>query len=255
MARSFHPPEQLQPTTFFHEASRTWYSVAQRDGKSYQRRWRIGPGDKEIDVQELSIDYVMGSGNHARTYLHRTERGALIELPLGWYSEKGGTWAMSPGYDRDYILPPNTIAYECMSCHNAYPRIPAGHEQPGSEPLYSGALPEGIDCQRCHGPGANHVRMAQTGAGSAAIRASIVNPKRLAPYRQMEVCMQCHLETTSLRLPHSVQKSSGTGRFPTSQESLWGTLRSSLTTRQAASIRTILRSRIPPTGFANRNAS
>jgi Flp pilus assembly protein TadD len=33
-----------------------------------------------------------------------------------------------------------------------------------------------------------------------------VNPARLSPERQMEVCMQCHLETTSLPLPHSIQR-------------------------------------------------
>jgi predicted CXXCH cytochrome family protein len=208
MARSFSQAgaQKLTGDPYFHERSGTWFAMVQREGKTYQRRWRVGFGGKEIDVQESSIDYVMGSGNHARTLLHRTERGALIELPLGWYSENGGTWAMSPGYDRDYALPPNPIAYECMSCHNAYPRIPAGHDEPGSEPLYAGALPEGIDCQRCHGPGGNHVRAAQKGAGVEAVRTAIVNPARLAPDRQMEVCMQCHLETTSLRLPHSIQK-------------------------------------------------
>jgi hypothetical protein len=147
----------------------------------------------------------MGSSNHVRSYLHRTERGALTELPLAWYAEKGGMWAMGPGHDRDYMLPPRAIAYECMFCHNAYPRIPSGHDEPGSEPLYAGDLPEGIDCQRCHGPGANHVRIAQTtGSSVEAIRKAIVNPARLSSERRMDVCMQCHLETTSLRMPHSI---------------------------------------------------
>jgi hypothetical protein len=69
----------------------------------------------------------MGSGNQVRTYLHRTDRGAPIELPLAWYAENGGTWAMNPGHDRDYALSPRAVAYECMFCHNAYPKIPAGH--------------------------------------------------------------------------------------------------------------------------------
>ena len=117
MARSFY---RLQPSItvedfdrgnpFYHQMSGTWYGMSRRDGKFYQRRWRVGPDGKETEVQESSIDYVMGSGNHARTYLHRTQRGALIELPLGWYSENGGTWAMSPGHDRDYMLPPRSIA-------------------------------------------------------------------------------------------------------------------------------------------------
>jgi Flp pilus assembly protein TadD len=211
MARSFYRPEAAQPAEdfgrgnpFFHERSATWYRMDRRDGAVYQRRWRIGPDGKEIDVQESRVDYVLGSGNHARTYLHRTERGSLVELPLSWYPEGGGQWAMGPGQDRAYSLPPRAVAYECMFCHNAYPKIPPGNAEAGAEPLYAGALPEGIDCQRCHGPGANHARAAQRGAAVAEIRGAIVNPARLTPERQMDVCMQCHLETTSQPLPHSI---------------------------------------------------
>ena len=212
MARSFYRPQpQSSPENFsrgnpfHHELSGEWYAMVKRGDEYYQRRWRIGYDGRETDVQESRIDYVMGSGNHARTYLHRSARGALLELPLGWYPENGGTWAMSPGHDRDYALPPRTIAYECMFCHNAYPQVPAEHDEPGSEPLYSGTLPEGIDCQRCHGPGGDHIRAAQAKLPSVDdIRKAIVNPARLPIDRQMEVCMQCHLETTSLQLPHSI---------------------------------------------------
>ena len=51
-----------------------------------------------------------------------------------------------------------TITYDCMFCHNAYPRIPAANEQSFAEPIYLGDLPEGIDCARCHGSGAEHIR-------------------------------------------------------------------------------------------------
>jgi Flp pilus assembly protein TadD len=209
MARAFQrldSPSFQAAAPFLHQQSNTWYAMVRREDGVYQRRWRIGSDGREIHVRELRADYVMGSGNHARSYLHRTARGTVIELDLAWYPKDGGTWAMAPGHDRDYVLPPRAVAYECMFCHNAYPSVPAGHEEPGSEPVYEGALPEGIDCQRCHGPGANHVRAAQSGADVAAIRSAIVNPARLSPQRQMEVCMQCHLETTSLQLPHSIQR-------------------------------------------------
>ena len=66
----------------------------------------------------------MGSGNHARTYLHLTPLGTLIQLPLGWYSEDGGKWTMSPGYDRpDHDGFRRQIAYKCMAGHNAYPEV------------------------------------------------------------------------------------------------------------------------------------
>jgi len=204
MARSFYRAGDIPEVRFHHLPSDTWYAMERKDGRIFQRRWRIRPGGREVLVEELSVDYVMGSGNHVRSYLHRTGRGAFVELPLAWYAENGGTWAMEPGYDRDSLPPPRQIAYECMFCHNAYPRIPAGHEEPGAEPLYTGELPQGIDCQRCHGPGGDHVRAAQQGASVEKVRQAIVNPARLSAERQMEVCLQCHLETTSQPLPHSI---------------------------------------------------
>ena len=138
MARSFYRLQTQTATEdltrgnpFYHQASQTWYAMEKRDGGFFQKRWRVGYDGKETELQEVRVDYVMGSGNHARTYLHRTARGALVELPFGWYAEGGGLWGMSPGHDRDYTLPPRTIAYECMFCHNAYPRIPEGHDEPG----------------------------------------------------------------------------------------------------------------------------
>jgi len=36
------------------------------------------------------------------------------------------------------------------------------------------------------------------------VRAAIVNPARLNPDREMEVCLQCHLETSNQKLPHAI---------------------------------------------------
>ena len=115
---------------------------------------------------------------------------------------------MNPGYDRpDHDGFRRPITYDCMFCHNAYPRIPPGHEQPFAEPVYAGPLPGGIDCERCHGPGDRHIRVAgRPGAPKAEIRASILNPARLSAERQMEGCMVCHLESTSFPLPNAVQR-------------------------------------------------
>ena len=173
----------------------------------YQRRWQIGLGGKEINVEESKIDYLIGSGNHARSYFHRTERGTLIELPLGWYAEKNGSWGMSPGFDSLHPATRRLASYECVFCHDAYPNIPPGHDAPGSEPVFSGELPQGIDCQRCHGPGGNHIATVQApGVTQARIRASIVNPARLNPTQQMDVCMQCHLEPTSTAIPSVIRR-------------------------------------------------
>ena len=73
--------------------------MTEHGGEYFQRRWQLGFDGKPENVEELQIDYIMGSGNHVRTYLHREKDGTLIELPLAWYAELGGHWGMNPGYD------------------------------------------------------------------------------------------------------------------------------------------------------------
>ena len=188
MARSFSsfkPP--LEAGSYDHEPSQSYFSIIERDGRYYQRRHQKAPDGAIVNVMEKEIHYVMGSGNHVRTYLHRTPAGKLVELPLAWYAEGGGRWAMNPGYDRpDHMGFRRPISDDCVFCHNAYPQ---------GEP---DRVAEGIDCQRCHGPGSEHVRTTR--------KSDIVNPARLPLNRQLEVCMQCHLETTSFHLPHSIPR-------------------------------------------------
>ena len=194
--------------TFYHAASDRHYTMVQRDGKYYQRRHQADFDGKETNVVEKEIHFVIGSGNHARTYLHRTEDGKIVELPVAWYSEKGGHWGMNPGYDRpDHQDFRRRITFGCMFCHNGYPAIAPGSDASGMEPVFSGEIREGIDCQRCHGPGRGHTQAAQAeDATVETIRGSIVNPARLDPERRLEVCMQCHLESTSFRLPYSITR-------------------------------------------------
>lgn len=214
MGRSFYRPSSTTTAgsngpneTFYHQPSDSYFTMLSRDGNYYQRRHQIDASGEQINVMEKRIDFILGSGNHARAYLHRTARNTLVELPLGWYAEKGGYLAMNPGYDRpDHDGFRRKISYDCMFCHNGYPKIPPGHDRPFAEPVYVDRLPEGIDCQRCHGPGRRHAELAQHGATVAAIRGAIVNPSRLSPERRNEVCIQCHLETTSFALPNSIQR-------------------------------------------------
>ncbi|MBZ5675393.1 MAG: tetratricopeptide repeat protein [Acidobacteriia bacterium] len=190
---------------FYHAASKSFFSMVFQNGAWFQRRWQTGFDGKETNVDEKRVDYVLGSGNHSRTLLHLTERNTLQELPLGWYSEKGGFWGMNPGYDRpDYAGSVRPIYYECMFCHNGYPKVPEGAHRDAAQATYLLPLPEGVDCQRCHGPGQSHVDKASRGDSEQVVRAAIVNPARLNADREIEVCLQCHLETSNQKLPHAV---------------------------------------------------
>ena len=219
MARSFGTVRsekefpELKSGAFHHSASEEYFSVYARDGKPFLKRHQIGFDGTVTNVLETRIDYWFGSGNHARSYINRTKSGELVELPITWYAEKGGYWGMSPAYDRsDHAGFSRKITYRCMSCHNAYPQISAQPDDWEAGTRFPDQLPEGIDCQRCHGPGQAHFNAVKQGLSSERVRTAIVNPARLSPERQMEVCMQCHLETSSLRLPATLLRS-GRGIF------------------------------------------
>lgn len=201
MGRSFASisPALMRAGTYYHAASNRYYTFERRGERYFLRRHQKDPKGKEINVFEAEVHYVVGSGNHSRSYLHRTPDNRLIQLPVSWYSENGGTLAMSPGYDspthQDFRRP---VSHTCFACHNGYPRGAASGDG------YPAQLPEGIDCQRCHGPGEPHVDAAKQGRPVAEVKAAIVNPKRLSGEREMEVCLQCHLETTSFELPNAM---------------------------------------------------
>ena len=176
MGRSIGRPSPGKPGVFTHRPSDTTYTVLLREGEVYQRRQR------ESYVAERHADFAIGSGNHAQSFLSRNREGKFVELPLTWYAAKGGYWEMSPGYDRaDHEDFRRVVPDECLFCHGSY-----------TQPL------QAIDCQRCHGPGRAHAESSG--------RESIVNPKKLSRERQVELCMQCHLETTSSPLPNAIRR-------------------------------------------------
>lgn len=216
MGRSFHRVSAQTEAADFkgrnsitHQPSGKRYEMVRQDGAFYLRRSVLNqdPG-LEIESFAQSMDYAIGSGNHARTYLHRTADGKLIELPVSWYSDLGGYWAMSPGYDQATQMDVHRpIGKDCMFCHNGYPSSDPVTGSLSDGAVFAEKLPEGIDCQRCHGPGAAHVKAASALLpNKEKVRASIVNPSHLPRERQMDVCRQCHLETTSLPLPNGIRR-------------------------------------------------
>jgi predicted CXXCH cytochrome family protein len=192
----------LANVTYTHAPSAETMAVS-RTGAGFQmERHQIGFTGAAVNSLAARVDYWIGSGDHARSYLSRTRADELIELPLTWYSEKSGYWAMSPGYDSpSHAGFSRKVTYRCMFCHNAYPAAGPGADRMDNATKFPANLGNGIDCQRCHGPGLDHVQAALAGRSASDLKKRIVNPATLPPERRDEVCLQCHLEPTSLTLP------------------------------------------------------
>jgi Tfp pilus assembly protein PilF len=163
------------------------YTVIDSAGHLYQVESLTGADGRRLHLLERRMDYVMGSGQVARTYFTE-ENGRLFQLPLTWYREHG--WDFSPGYQLNDARFDRLLPDRCVACHASYPRPIPHLEGKFAE------LRDGIGCERCHGPGALHVaeRRAAVPRDGSYDR-TIVNPARLPLERRMEVCEQCHVHT------------------------------------------------------------
>ena len=74
-ATSDNMPEDFAVrNTVYNKASGDYYTMIRRGDESYQRRHQIGFDGKETNVVEERIDYVIGSGDQARSFLHQTPK-------------------------------------------------------------------------------------------------------------------------------------------------------------------------------------
>lgn len=211
MARSFAKTANAHWTeTFaegeaasFEEGNTRYQFVRSGDGLQY-RRWQVGPDGEPIHLWQRAMDWVLGSASNSRVYLVQSEEGALYELPVAWYSQTQ-EFAPTPGtmeVEREGRL--RAILRPCLFCHNAVPADPTFDDHRFAPEFFPHALPEGIGCQRCHGPGRRHIEAARAAARNRpatpearrdardSVRVTITNPSKLEPSRRRDVCAQCH---------------------------------------------------------------
>jgi len=201
MFQSFYRPaadrfiEDFKRSRFVHGPSGRHYEMVRTGDDLLFRRWEEDDTGQPINLFERKVDWVMGSGHHSRVYLYQTPLGELYQLPTAWYTQEQG-WGMAPGFDRpDHLGVIRRVPRECMFCHNAYPDVPSGNDAYGEPHRFPADLPEGTGCQRCHGPGAEHVRLILGARGTIQeAREAIVNPGRLPPERRNDICYECHMQ-------------------------------------------------------------
>ena len=195
MARGFYrltsatAVEDFSGVVVRHEETEFYY-IARKAGDQYvQEEYRLDAAGARTHQLVRTMDYVIGSGSAARTYLTEVD-GRLYELPLTWYTQANGgqgRWDFSPGYAEvngrfERAIPPG-----CMSCHNGISE-PVTHVQG----KYI-SLAQGIGCERCHGPGQLHVEARLVDLEPAdSIDLTIVNPAHLPIELRLDVCQQCH---------------------------------------------------------------
>jgi hypothetical protein len=197
MGQSFAPASRQKSAADFSPAHALvydkdndfYYRPYFKEDSLYIMEYRL-EGRDTVHKRIERVDYIIGSGQHTNSHIYSVN-GYLYQAPITFYTQKH-RWDLAPGFEKGASERFNRlIELECMSCHNGYPDFVAN-----SENKYI-SLKNGIDCERCHGPGSLHV--AEKSAGhltdtSKGPDYTIVNPRRLSTELQNNVCQRCHLQ-------------------------------------------------------------
>lgn len=195
MGKSWYIPNQ-QPkierfdakSTVFDKYKNLYYKPFYKKDTFYIMEYRL-QGKDTVYKRTEKVDYIVGSGHQTRSYI-ANRNGFLYEFPITWYVKKQ-IWDISPGYENgNNSRFDRPIGLECIQCHN------------GNSELEQGALYQyktvalGIDCEKCHGKGSEHVKQMQS--GKKVKDNAIINPAKLSIDKQIDVCQQCHLQGTNV---------------------------------------------------------
>ena len=183
------------PARFTHQPSNRLYEVTLSSNGLAHSEKVLGPGGELIASDSADLVLELGSGLHAHSYLMQRD-GFWVQSPLTWYSQPQ-RWDLSPGYDAiEQATFDRAINSNCAFCH-------VGQIRTRGDDLYRFSIHEiSIGCERCHGPGHDHVmtrRAAQQDSKVAAPSSvktaqDVVNPVNLSREAQEAICSQCHLQ-------------------------------------------------------------
>ncbi len=140
-------------------------------------------------VATAIIDYALGSNHQGQTYLARDATGQIRETRVSHFPS-------TPEWDRTIDHPdepPDEAGFQvrpisreslrkCLHCH-ATDFQAAWSLEPRPE-----SADRGIGCERCHGPGGNHLAAVKAHFPSLAI----MRPRLAAAARIQALCGECH---------------------------------------------------------------
>lgn len=159
--------------------------MEKRNGLFYQVLYI---NNKEAEAHSLDIVFGNLKGQTYLTWKH----DLLYQLPVSYFAALH-TWTGSPGYSMDQINFTRPIVARCFECHTSYiKQLPV--ESPGNpmpNAFDKSTLIYNIDCERCHGPAAAHVKFQETNPEQKEAK-YIASFKSLSRAQKIDMCAVCH---------------------------------------------------------------
>ncbi|WDF54427.1 cytochrome c3 family protein [Mucilaginibacter sp. KACC 22063] len=161
-------------------------AMEKRDSGLYQVYYVNG---KQKEAHRFDITF---GGKKAETYLS-WNGNQLFQLPMSYFTALN-SWTNSPGYRTDRPDFERPILRRCFECHSSYIKelpqqsIDMQHRVVAFD---KSSLILGIDCERCHGPAANHVNYHTEFPNEK--KAKYINTyASLTRSQKLDACAVCH---------------------------------------------------------------
>lgn len=142
-------------------------------------------------MQAQPFNIVFGN-KRAETFLYWKDT-YVYQLPVTYYTRLH-EWANSPGYAGNSPNYGRIIGEMCFECHSSYiKQIPPTQAEIAAQTigLDKSSLIMGIDCERCHGPAAQHVNF-QLGNPKIKEARYITKISALSRAQRTDLCSVCH---------------------------------------------------------------
>jgi len=160
-----------------------YIAMIRRDGHMYQVDYSNGK-----ETLAASIDITTGSGKRGQTYLYWEDK-KLFQLPISYFTPID-QWTNSPGYiNRARFRRP--ITSRCLECHSTWFQKISDDAAAGNEEFSRTDIVYGVDCEKCHGPGARHIAFHKNAPNEKQAR-FIINPGKLSRQQNLDLCRLCH---------------------------------------------------------------
>lgn len=133
----------------------------------------------------------IGSGRKAQTSLY-FKGDQYFQLPIS-YLVSVHSWANSPGFPASHPRFDRIVNTACFGCHTSKVPVKSIKEQGTgyTEHFEKGQVIYGIDCERCHGPAAEHVAYHKDNPTEKQGR-FITGIDTLKNQQKLDMCAVCH---------------------------------------------------------------
>lgn len=163
-------------------SEKVYIAMEKRDSGYYQTAYQDG-----AETKHRRFDIVVGSGKKGQTYAYWMNNN-LYQLPISYFTAVH-QWTNSPGFPNRIVFN-RPITSRCLECHSTYAEKISGTDKEPEEFSHDRMI-FGVDCEKCHGPAANHVSYHEKNTADT-VGKYLINPETLSRQQKLDLCALCH---------------------------------------------------------------